>query len=507
MKQAMTGGAAWLLGSILTSFPRATSGNELCWDDGHKSFERCCRAAGGLAPEQCWTAASFNEHFCCHQLPAGYAECLEGFEGKVLAKLGRLEPELALALASGLEYADHALVLSQVLDLYRHMLSVQPLKLWTLACASPRSPWLWSDGCECCDPAELDNCEAGEAAAAQAATKYSQCCYPVYARQVRQPPDEPLEAEIQRHLGSIQVQPGRIAEGVSTTRWRVSQYLHAGACVISIRGRRVESCKEDLACPGFDCSYLRALLQTVAIVHEINPLPDMDFVLNAADATISHFGELPVFTRAGTRWTNTLALPSEWQLHPHQCRMQVEKAFHAGAAVPWEERAPRLIWRGSRSNCRMPDCDIAAADDDAQAMEKCGRLAEGRWRECQWNFTTWLKMPRGRLVWMGRFNPAIDAKLVLGRFENRFQKFPLDAEFEAFLRSEDLISEPVTLEEQARFKYAIAVEGDSAPDRVFWQLFTGSVVIIPDGPWKDMLSVLGPEPFVHFVPVRYDLGD
>merc|ERR1711939_499158 len=81
-----------------------------------------------------------------------------------------------------------------------------------------------------------------------------------------------------------------------------------------------------------------------------------------------------------------------------------------------------------------------------------------------------------------------------------------DARLEAWLRSEGLIADHMPIRDQVEYKYAIAVEGDNAPDRLYWQLFFGSVGLVPAGPWDvpwlDMMK-----PWWHYVPVRYDLSD
>ena len=56
-------------------------------------------------------------------------------------------------------------------------------------------------------------------------------------------------------------------------------------------------------------------------------------------------------------------------------------------------------------------------------------------------------------------------------------------------------------EDLARYKYHIAIEGNCAADRVVWQPFLGSVLLIPDGPWVHVSPVKIMQPWVHYVPV------
>ncbi|CAE8603905.1 unnamed protein product, partial [Polarella glacialis] len=115
-----------------------------------------------------------------------------------------------------------------------------------------------------------------------------------------------------------------------------------------------------------------------------------------------------------------------------------------------------------------------------------------------------LQMPRGRLVWLSRFFPYIDAKFVDA--EDR-GVLPMDADLKEFLINEGLFADKKSLHAQAWYKYQIGIDGNSASDRIYSQLFMGSVVLIPEGPWKltSLHSML--KPWVHFVPVRHDLSD
>lgn len=469
-------------------------GNSLCWYLSGKSYQGCC-----LQPvrDDCWTGLGYTEEFCCHALPQGYQQCFDDIEQRVFDKIATLEQHGVEDEARPMLAEHHALM--------NYLLS-KPLELWQWACSAPASPFLWSPKCACCEPRD-DGCVMEEQSVM--VKEYGQCCFPIYARRTREAPDLTLERAIQAHLGTLQIPRGELSERGEKLEWQVSASLLARGCLISLRSDgSVRTCDETHACPGFDCSYLRAVVLTLEIIQAVNPLPDLDFVLNAADVSMGALDPLPIFTRVGTRWTNTLELPSEWQLHPGQCIKHLAKAINSVLSSPWENRESTLIWRGSTSNCRTVRCNMALASgygttdaaEKEEAMAMCGLLPLGENRDCIWNFTTWLQMPRGRLVWLSRFFPGIDAKF-------SGAGATMDSALKDFLLREGLFVEPMSPEMQGRYKYVIAVEGDSAADRVFWQLFSGSVVIIPDGPWKvySVESLL--EPYVHYVPVRYDLSD
>ena len=95
-----------------------------------------------------------------------------------------------------------------------------------------------------------------------------------------------------------------------------------------------------------------------------------------------------------------------------------------------------------------------------------------------------------------RFFPSlIDAKFVDSKVK------PMSQDLEEFLRDEGLFGERIEGEDLARYKYHIAIEGNCAADRVVWQPFLGSVLLIPDGPWVHVPPVKIMQPWVHYVPV------
>lgn len=229
----------------------------------------------------------------------------------------------------------------------------------------------------------------------------------------------------------------------------------------------------------------------------------MHFIASAADEIVEHdLTEVPVFTRVATKWTSSLALPAEWQLNPTQCNKIIKVGMISLEKFSWEEREPVLIWRGSHSNLWVPGCSMALAAKDESMLKKCTEMPAGEVRESIWNFTTWLQLPRGRLVSLSRYFPFIDAKFV-----HNSDMVPMAPDLEQFLHDEGLFAEKMEPLFQARYKYQISIEGNSAPDRLSWQLFLGSVVLIPDSPWQvtSVLTLL--KPFVHYVPVLYDLSN
>eukprot|EP00927_Polykrikos_kofoidii_P050630 TRINITY_DN44520_c0_g1_i1.p1 TRINITY_DN44520_c0_g1~~TRINITY_DN44520_c0_g1_i1.p1 ORF type:complete len:578 (+),score=47.17 TRINITY_DN44520_c0_g1_i1:33-1736(+) len=471
-------------------------GNDLCWYNNNRSYSRCCLHD---ADPDCWIGPWYTADFCCYPLPPKYPQCFDDIEARVEVKRATLDD---WGIRMAMEGADIQLILHNA-KMHDHAFSrllELPLKLWRWACGDPTSPSLWSQGCACCVPVD-PLCEF-DAQLSGMVPQYRECCYPVYTRKVMGEPDLALEAAIQAHLGSMQFSRSSILQEGSSVIFQFNETFFARGCIISLRQGILSHCLREHACPEFECSYLDAFILVLGVIQHVNPLPDIDLVLNCGDLTLSASSNLPSFARMGTHWTQSLVLPFEWQLHPAQCVKHVSLGMSAAEHWPWEQKKDGLIWRGSHSNCFLPGCSPRLASDSQEAMKACAVPAEGEFRECKWDLTNWLRMPRGRLLWLSKFVPAIDAKLVLNDL------LPIDQELVAFFRMEDLVTEEfMSIKDQLSYKYSITVEGDSAADRLSWQLFGGTVVIMPDGPWRSIAVLDLLEPWVHYVPVRYDLGD
>lgn len=468
-------------------------GNGLCWYNSNRNYTRCCVDAD---PE-CWIGIWVTADLCCHAMSQQQQQCFDSMESRVEAKLQKLHQIIQMAEDAGLE---KEVYITGVQASSYEVLLAQPLSMWSWACSAPDSPLLWSIDCACCEPVET-TCEVEAVEEATTWLSFLKCCYGIYRRKILEPPDEALEHSIRMQLESLRPSRQRILQDGPKLSWNLGGESVARGCVVSVHENgTVSSCSEEYACQGFDCSFLRAVRLALQVIQAINPLPAFDFVLNAGDETLGNtFAEAPTFTRGGSWWTDTVILPHEWQMHPTQCGRSIKVGMNAMGMIRWEDRKTLLIWRGSHSNLWTPHCKMYQA---ARNHNMLGRCVTPDTREPVWNFSTWLQMPRGRLVMSTRFFPSlIDAKFVDSKVK------PMSQDLEEFLREEGLFGERIEGEDLARYKYHIAIEGNCAADRVVWQPFLGSVLLIPDGPWVHVSPVKIMQPWVHYVPVMYDLSD
>lgn len=196
-------------------------------------------------------------------------------------------------------------------------------------------------------------------------------------------------------------------------------------------------------------------------------LPDVEFVAEFGDLFTDKVPEgVPIFCYCRKASQKGILVPdsefTKWS------RDQA-KAESIGAAAPWDLKIPRLVWRGTTTG------------DD-------------------WTVKTITNAPRYKLVEVGASNTAtMDVY-----FNNCCQK---DKELESFLINKCFIKGWMSVEDQAKYRYQILVDGNSATwCRTYWQLFSQALIFKQKSDW--LLPVhFGMKPGVHYIEVANDLSN
>ncbi|CAJ1326828.1 unnamed protein product [Effrenium voratum] len=420
------------------------AGNEVCfqpnWLGLELSYEQCC-AGDILTGPDCFRPLGgfYTRSFCCYEPEAEVCDWHEVLQ--------------AVATSEQVDHQTFARV------------AAFPMMLREFCCIVP------GDGSHPCWHA------FGEDENAVLPAPYVQCCFPVLRRLLG---SDPIWAEeLQEEFASL------------GSRWTSQQLLSFQAsaeqkpCLLSIRGSEVwhhgldACCPQDL--PGNDCSYIHAVAQALHIVGTLKPLPDLDLLLSPSNQD-RYTAPVPVFTRhRPRRRSGLLLLPVEWQLSPGQSRKHATAAQRHGARSEWKWRRKGLFWRGTNSNCFM-SCDLGQVASGGQSWDDCLRSYD-----CArpWSLANFLHTVRGRLVFMSQFLENLDAKWV-GTAN------PMEEELWSFFEESGLTSARVSEREaQAEWSYAINVDGTGSGDRIYWQLLTGSVVLVQDSPWASWPRSLG----------------
>ena len=141
--------------------------------------------------------------------------------------------------------------------------------------------------------------------------------------------------------------------------------------------------------------------------------------------------------------------------------------------VPWSRRAARAVFRGASTG-------LGVTREDNMRL-KAAHLSVAHPRELDAGITQWNTRPRKRAG-----VPALAT--IRPRMHPPLRPYQ-------------------SLVDQARgAKYLLHLDGHTAAHRLSLELRSGSVVLLPDSPWRLWFQPWL-VPFVHYVPVRQDLGD
>lgn len=199
---------------------------------------------------------------------------------------------------------------------------------------------------------------------------------------------------------------------------------------------------------------------------EVYSLPPVDFIISLDDAcpTLPVQGA-PAFCITKEKGRNgVILIPEVWT-----CRDGFyEKIEQAGAEFPWSNKIPIAFWRGSTT---------------------------GGFYDAE----TWGKIPRTQLVLFSKSYP--------NHLDCAFHHFVQgDQEAEMLLQNARLMGigcDPIL---QVRYKYLIAIDGNTNPSSLKWQLFSGSPVLKNDtvcDEWYSNALV----PYEHYIPYKMDFSD
>lgn len=255
--------------------------------------------------------------------------------------------------------------------------------------------------------------------------------------------------------------------------------------------------------------YWESVYRAMLILSAQTRLPELDFFLSKVD---SEFVDWPVPVAAQSKLIlagSVVALPHEYLLGYWSRKLMAR--IEASAGRPWEERRPQLFWRGSTS----ATFELAVAEEDpkdAQRQEwttncdRCYFHTPHRWNETRYTATNWHLHPRGRLVLLSSFAPEhIDARFgEVSWWLDEEQRESLQL---LFSRKGWLAERRTDYEDHVTYKFLISLDYS---DRIYWMLLTGSLVFVAESPiahWMVPPHSAVLQPFVHYIPVRHDLGD
>lgn len=229
----------------------------------------------------------------------------------------------------------------------------------------------------------------------------------------------------------------------------------------------------DYTAPEMQPQYLKRVqgyMHYLKKIQSSHPLPNTELVIvldDGIDEKALANVNAPVFCGAKSKsQTKILVLP-ELFLYP--------KIYDKFATVvgyrdkfPWESKVPVGYWRGSTT---------------------------GAW------FTpeNWMHPLRSKFVMFAESAP----KMLDCAFSLFVQGTP---EGETVMRNRGLFKEAVMPESQLKYKYLIAIDGNTCASSLKWQLFSNSVVLKNESEWMEWYDT-ALIPYKHYVPFKNDFSD
>jgi hypothetical protein len=209
-------------------------------------------------------------------------------------------------------------------------------------------------------------------------------------------------------------------------------------------------------------SYKSTLKKIVSIYN----LPEMTFLISMHDGLSELDDVLPVFVMCKYKESNGILIPDFLALAN---RFQVLDGQNiAKVKIPWEQKNPILIWRGSP----------VYHGDNGQ-------------NESSTNY-------RVKLCQISNSYPGmVDAKFTNPAIDNE----------ESFSFLQPFLGSFVSYHDQLYYKYHLLIDGNASSFSASgWKFFTNSVIFKPDSLWiqwyyQDL------KPWIHYIPVKTDLGD
>jgi hypothetical protein len=205
-------------------------------------------------------------------------------------------------------------------------------------------------------------------------------------------------------------------------------------------------------------------------LQRIYDLPKLDFIIvldDGFDQELLGKDAAPVFCISKLKNQDRILCIPEIHFYPTVDDFYAQVA-DTGSQFPWEQKSEIAFWRGSTTG------GYYTPDD-------------------------WMNMSRAKLVIFSKSAP----EQLNCAFHHFVQGTP---ETEAIMRSYGLFTEPWNSISQIQHKYLIAINGNTFPSSLKWQLFSGSVVLKNESEWVEWFDN-ALIPFQHYVPYNLDFSD
>ena len=221
-----------------------------------------------------------------------------------------------------------------------------------------------------------------------------------------------------------------------------------------------------------DDNRLTQLLNFLQEIMQIAPLPNATFLISGWDCfdrpLYVYEAKCPVFAIGKRRYNKQTILIPETRTYLYFDNDYYNIARKRGSEFPWGTKKEIAYWRGNTTG--------------------------GDYEYYGWDFK-----PRSEVVLFSKFHPhLVNAKFV--------GNYCLPQNIESTFNQYGLFDSYSSQEDQLGYKYLIAIDGNSWPSSLQWQLFSYATILKQESDFLEYYyNAL--KPYVHYVPYRTDCSD
>ena len=240
-------------------------------------------------------------------------------------------------------------------------------------------------------------------------------------------------------------------------------------------------------------------------IETMNGCHDRSFVIDFGDSIPMRYEpfeslNIPVFSKSRPAGSNA---PIILWTHPVYRSFREEGMSGQQDQVPWQEKVPDIVWRGSpNGSVLLDDGHFMSAFDlvrhlsgraDAQSELIVKTFGDRAFRAIADEHLS-------RFIAVSHYADTFNVRFVNSIFgaSEDYYSFLADCGYQ--------FGDKMRPGEINGYKYHLVLEGNDAGTQINWALSSGSLILMPPKKFHST-TTLGLREWVHYVPLRSDLGD
>lgn len=234
-------------------------------------------------------------------------------------------------------------------------------------------------------------------------------------------------------------------------------------CKVTNQGISVES----NAGHPISLTRLRLLKNILQKLHDMVKLPKLDFLVDLHDACACTVKKAPVFCISKhANDTHVILMPDfvKFTSAPGNIR----DAYKGSKRYPWHAKKAQAFWRGTTTGAMIDHTDFE-------------------------------RLNRFHLVALSLKRP----KDLNARFTGVAQN---DSLLEKILKQKGMLDNHLSVSEHLRYRYLLAIDGNTWASSYFWQLFGNSLILKQASFFSEWYHA-ALKPYMHYVPLKRDFSD